>query len=319
MAIRAVSLSGKERVVVTSPGLFLLRDLSREGRLLLDRESMRIITVFGGEGLPRERDLSWSDTLDSSPIALSADGKTLLFNCTNFGACLRGTDGGPVVRLGAGIPIGLSPDGQWVTAETPASSGVTLIPTGPGEPRHLSFPGLDGIVAGATRWFPDSRHLIVSAKRGKEDRRCFLADLEGGVARPLTPEGVSGTLFCWPSPDGKWITTRDGDSTLVLYPVGSGEPRRVGGIVRNDNMVGWGADSRTLYIQTLDREWPIHVFRFDVETGRRELWKELAPSDAAGVDSPQIGSWARITPDGKFYTFGYRRVLSELYVVDRAR
>ena len=217
------------------------------------------------------------------------------------------------------MPIGLSPDGQWVTAETSASSGVTLIPTGPGEPRHLSFPGLDGIDAGATRWFPDSRHLIVSAKRGKEDRRCFLADLEGGVARPLTPEGVRGTLFCWPSPDGKWVTTRDGDSTLVLYPVGSGEPRRVGGLVRDDSMVGWGADSRSLYIETLSHEWPIRVFRFDVETGRRELWKELAPSDPAGVDSPQIGTWVRITPDGKFYMFGYRRTLSELYVVDRAR
>jgi len=320
MAIRAVSLSGKERVVLTNPGLFILRDLSRDGRLLLDRENWRVMTVFGGQGLARERDLSWSDTVDSAPAALSADGKTLLFSCSRLGACLRGTDGGPVVRLGAGVPLGLSPDGQWVTAET-ATPGVTLIPTGPGEPRHLSFPGLEGLFTGLTRWFPDSRHLVVSAKRGKEDRRCFLADLEGGVPRPVTAEGtgLGKGLDCWPSPDGKWVTTRDGDDTLVLYPVGSGEPRRVGGLVRDDRTVGWSADSRSIYIETLNRDWPLPVFRFDVETGKRELWKEFAPSDPAGVDSPQFGTWVRMTPDGKFYFLGYRRFLSELYVVDRAR
>ena len=37
MAIRAVSLSGKERVVLTGPGVFGLRDLSRDGRLLMER------------------------------------------------------------------------------------------------------------------------------------------------------------------------------------------------------------------------------------------------------------------------------------------
>jgi hypothetical protein len=32
-----------------------------------------------------------------------------------------------------------------------------------------------------------------------------------------------------------------------------------------------------------------------------------------------MGTWVRNTPDGKFYMFGYRRTLSELFVVDRAR
>ena len=106
MAIRAVNLSGKEHVVVTSPGLFLLCDLSREGRLLTSREAWSVTTVFGGQGLERERDLSWSDTIGSDPAGLSNDGKTLLFACGDFGVCLRGTDGGPVTRLGEGFPSG---------------------------------------------------------------------------------------------------------------------------------------------------------------------------------------------------------------------
>jgi hypothetical protein len=89
--------------------------------------------------------------------------------------------------------------------------------------------------------------------------------------------------------------------------------------VANDRMAGWSADSRSLYVQTLNPEWPIRVSRFDIDTGRREPWKNLGPSDAAGVDSPQGHRGARITPDGKFYIFSYRRGLSELFVVDRVR
>jgi serine/threonine protein kinase len=319
MAIRALNLSGKERVVVTSPGLFVLCDLSREGRLLMSRETWQVTTMFGGEGLKQERDLSWSDTIGSDPAGLSNDGKTLLFAC-GFGACLRSTDGGPVTRLGGGAPIALSPDGKWITAWTAGSEAPTLTPTGPGDPRPVSLPGLDGIFTAMIRWFPDSRHLVVSAKRGKEDRRCFLADLEGGVPRPVTPEGTGiGQGFdCWPSPDGKWVTARQGDDTLALYPLGSGEPRFVVGLTKNDHMAGWSSDSRFVFAQTLSLEWPVRVSRFDVETGRRELWKELAPSDPAGVVEA-AGANVRVTPDGRFYMFGFRRFLSELFVVDRAR
>src|SRR5262249_8347553 len=115
IAIRAVSLAGKERVVLTGPGFFGLSDLSPDGRLLIGRLTLRNTTLFGGQGLERERDLSWSDTSDSEAVALSDDGKTLLFLCGGS-ACLRGTDGGPVVRLYGGNPTGLSPDGKWISA-----------------------------------------------------------------------------------------------------------------------------------------------------------------------------------------------------------
>ena len=141
------------------------------------------------------------------------------------------------------------------------------------------------------------------------------------MPRPVSPEGTGiGKGFdCWPSPDGKWVTARQGDDTLALYPVDSGEPRFIHGLVANDRMSGWSADSRSLYVQTLNPEWPIRVSRLDVGTGRREPWKDLGPPDAAGVDSPQGTGGVRITPDGKFYVFNVRRALSELFVVDRVR
>jgi hypothetical protein len=276
--------------------------------------------VFGGPGLERERDLSWSDTADSQVADVSADGKTLLFLCGG-GACLRGTDGGPVVRLGKGFPLGLSPDGNWVSTLNAGSDVLTLVPTGPGEPKPVALPGLEGALIGPwPRWAPDSRHIVVSARRAKEDRRCFLVDLEGGTPRPVTPEGTGlGKGFdCWPSPDGKWVTARRGDDTLALYPLGSGEPRFVVGLTKTDHMAGWSSDSRSVFAQTLNPEWPVRVSRFDVETGRRELWKEIAPSDRAGVAAAS-DAMIRVTPDGRFYVFSVHRILSELYVVDGAR
>jgi len=55
------------------------------------------------------------------------------------------------------------------------------------------------------------------------------------------------------------------------------------------------------------------ITRVELATGRRTVWKEIVPPDAAGVD--QIGG-VRITPDLKSYVYSYDRTLSDLYVVE---
>jgi hypothetical protein len=56
--------------------------------------------------------------------------------------------------------------------------------------------------------------------------------------------------------------------------------------------------------------------RLDLETGRREPWLELTPPDRAGVGGT-VGAW--LTPNGRFYAFGYRRLLSDLYLIEGLR
>ena len=58
---------------------------------------------------------------------------------------------------------------------------------------------------------------------------------------------------------------------------------------------------------------PARVFKLDVATGKKELWKELAPSDRAGLNAI-----ARpvITADGQTYAYSYLRVLSYLQLVE---
>jgi hypothetical protein len=55
------------------------------------------------------------------------------------------------------------------------------------------------------------------------------------------------------------------------------------------------------------------VFELEVLTGKRKLWKELVPADAAGIDTIR---GITITPDGKAYVYGYIRTLSDLYQVE---
>src|SRR6185369_14520701 len=122
----AVTLDGKQRMVLRLPGALMLFDIWKDGRVLLMRASWRreLVGIFPGEA--RQRDLSWLDY--TYPSDISADGKTLLFDEEGGGGALsyskssgltyavyiRKTDGSPAVLLGEGGAIALSPDGKSV-------------------------------------------------------------------------------------------------------------------------------------------------------------------------------------------------------------
>jgi hypothetical protein len=74
----------------------------------------------------------------------------------------------------------------------------------------------------------------------------------------------------------------------------------------------WSADSQSLFVRRRN-ELPAKIFRVDVTSGRRELWREISLSDPAGVYAVDP---ILITPDEKSYVYTYQRTLSEFYVVD---
>ena len=76
--------------------------------------------------------------------------------------------------------------------------------------------------------------------------------------------------------------------------------------------IAWTDGGRGLLVRA-QGELPSRVYRLDVGTGRRELWKELMPSDPAGV-LEILG--VLCTPDTRFYAYTYARALTELYLVE---
>jgi hypothetical protein len=77
----------------------------------------------------------------------------------------------------------------------------------------------------------------------------------------------------------------------------------------------WTPDGKFLYVFRYG-ELPARVFRLDPFTGRREIWKEFAPSDPAGA--VEVRSIA-ITPDARSYAYTYARILSTLYAAEGLR
>src|SRR6185295_10215733 len=100
------------------------------------------------------------------------------------------------------------------------------------------------------------------------------------------------------------------DDKTWIFSVQGGEPTLVPEIAAADTVVGWTSEGRGLFVQR-GVTTPARVDRFDFATRRFEAWKEIVPSDAAGI--VRISS-VFVSPDGAFYAYAYSRALSNLYV-----
>jgi serine/threonine protein kinase len=317
----AVSLSGKERMVLRLPGALMLFDIWKDGRVLMMRASWRRELVGMVDGEAKQRDLSWLDY--SYPAGLSPDGKTLLFDEEGGGGSLaysksgglsyavyiRKTDGSPAVLLGEGGALALSPDGRSVISQTNDSPAqLRLLTTGAGEARDLTKDNVNHTWA---RWFPDGKRILFSGNGPGQGVKLYIYDLASGKSEAVTPEGVDGNAF-FVSPDSQWIAGIGPDRKGYLYPVGGGEPRLIPGLNPGEQPITWSSDGRSLYIYQ-PGELPASVNRLDIRTGQRTLWKQLLPSDPAGVET--IGP-ILMTPDARTCIFGYHRMLADLYLVE---
>jgi WD40 repeat protein len=308
-------------MVLRLPGALMLFDIWKDGRVLMMRASWRreLVGTVGGD--PKERDLSWLDY--SYAADLSADGKTLLFDEEGGGGSLaysksgglsyavyiRKTDGSPAVLLGEGGAVALSPDGKSVIAQTQdAPSQLKLLTTGAGEQKDLTKDNINHTWA---HWFPNGKQILFSGNEPEKGVRLYVHELASGKSQPITPEGVNGTAFVI-SPDSQWVAGIGPDQKGYIYPVAGGEPHLIKGLNPGEQPITFSSDGRSLYIYQ-PGELPARVNRLDVTTGQRTLWKQLMPSDPAGVET--IGP-ILMTPDTKTCVFGYHRMLADLYLVE---
>jgi len=317
----AVSMDGKERMVLRLPGAVMIFDIFKDGRVLLMRASWRRELIGMTADDAKQHDLSWLDY--TYPADLSSDGKTLLFDEEGGGGSLdysksgglsyavyiRKTDGAPAVLLGEGGAVALSPDGKSVIAQTQDSpSQLKLLTTGAGEARDLTK---DKINHSWSRWFPDGKRILFSGNEPGKGVRLYVSEVASGKSEPITQEGINGTAFVI-SPDSQWVAGIGPDQKGYLYPVGGGEPRLIPGLNPGEQPITFSSDSQSLYVYQ-PGELPASVTRLDLQSGKRSLWKQLMPSDPAGVET--IGP-ILMTPDAKTCVFGYHRMLADLYLVE---
>jgi Tol biopolymer transport system component len=299
-ALRAVSTSGKARMLFRGTGVLTLADVARDGRVLLAHENLRVGVIAQPPGQTAERDLSWFDWSLIADLSETGEG-----GGAGYSVYVRGTDGSPAVRLGEGSALAISPDGKKVLAVLNPTGDQQLVqyPTGPGEPKRYPFKSLQ---ARRASFLPDSRRFLLQAHESGRSNRIYLVDADGGDPKPLTPEGTSlvGIL------DEERFVLRRSDGANLVASIAGGEPTPVLGVGPGDGVLGPARDG-WLYVARGSRKVPLKVVLVEMKTGREEPWKDLAPPDRTGV-SGLFGT--RVRPESGAYAYSYGRGLSDLFV-----
>jgi Tol biopolymer transport system component len=318
-ALFKVTTAGQQLMVRRESGNMTLHDVSRDGRLLLTRDTGRG-EVFGRiYPETKERELGWRNNSFASD--LSPDGDTLLLSVqaessgSGYEVYLRKTDGSPAVRLGDGLPQRFSPDGKWALTVYPwgirptAAPQLLLLPTGAGQPVTLTH---DSISHHFATLLPDGKTLLFEGSEPGHALRNWVQDSTGRKPLPITPEGTVGK---WVSPDGKLLVTVDPERKFWLYTTDGSQPKALSGIEPEEETIRWSADGKNLFVANYGII-PAPVYQIEVISGRRKLVYNLAPSDAAGLwDIAPI----LLTPDGKSYVYSDYKILSDLYVASGLR
>ena len=314
--------SGAIRLVSRLTGSVALFDVSQKNELLLATGTWRAALVwktpdgFGADGVvvpSAEKDTSWFDW--SILADLSADGKTILFSETREGGgaraavYLRHADQPAPVRLADGVGDALSPDGKWALIHQ--GGKLVLIPTGTGDARELK---IDGTFEAGADWFPDSRRVVVGGAIGKGPYQLHVIDTLDETAKAISPENIwsGGSRAFAVSPDGRHVAGMSKEETIAIYPVDGGAAVPVPGVEKGEIPIQWSADGASLLVHR-PTALPARVHRVTLATGTRELWRELAPNDLAGVYriSPVL-----VTPNGDAWAYNAMRTLADLYVAE---
>src|SRR5437867_1651048 len=308
--------TGDTRLLSRLTGSMKLYDISAAGRILLSNGMWRAALEYQPPGETTERDMSWLDW--SILTDLSADGRSILFNETregggsNSGVYLRRADAPTPVKIGDGFGDALSRDGKLVLCHI--GSKLAVLPTGSGEARELK---IEGAFDHGAIWLPDNRHVILAGALKDKGYALHLLDTLDETEKAISPENIFGEAprpFAL-SPDGRTVAGMTKDETIALYPIESGNPVAVSGTQKGEVPIQWSADGTSLFVYQ-PTALPAQVFRINLATGARELWKQFTPTDPAGVY--KIAPIC-MTRDASSYAYDALRTMSDLYVAEGLR
>ena len=306
--LRAVDTNGRDRWLLTLPGAYVLHDCRADGGALVERmNTSDEIALLPGDG--EQRDLSW---LNNSTVSdLSADGAVMLFaegTAPAFSAYLRRTDGSPAVRLGDGYPDALSPDGQLVIVGLPTEH--VLLPTGPGQPRHLSLGSVRRATASGA-WLPDGKRIVFLGAEPGRSPRCFVQALDGEPTA-VTAEGTAECRL--PSPDGRSLFV----SRTTVFDLEGQTSRPIPGLTEEDLPIGWSADGSAVFVAVAPSAAARRLFRVDVRSGKRTFVRDLRATGPIGGGAGGIRE-IHLSADARTIAYTVSRYSSELMLIEGLR
>lgn len=311
-ALHAVSLDSRESLILQSAGRLRLHDAAPDGRAVVSHDNWRLRMMVRPPGASGDVDFSLTDLSWAADI--SADGGTLLFGEfgdveLEGGSYLRPTRGGQALRLGAVLPLALSPDRRRVLAlappAPPAPPRVVAYAVSTGEERALPLGPIDSVAW--ARWAGDA-HVLLGGAAGGRPPRIWRVAWDGSAPVPLTDEGLFGAAHV--SPDGARAAFIAEDGRCLLIPLGAPGPvEAIPGTYRGEVVCGFREGGAELFVRTASP--PILVRRVDLATGASAPHAEITPPllGRKGIDSVVLSA------AGDAYAYSYGQELSRLYAV----
>jgi serine/threonine protein kinase len=310
----AVDLAGRVRVLLDFPGALTLQDVASDGSVLISADDERLALASGTRKSKGITNLSWHNWNIAKDI--SSDEQSVLFEDASekagpyYSVAIRKLDGTPPIRLGDGSAGGLSPDGMWAISILNGNPDqVMLLPIGAGQPRVISTDGLEHVVNGPARFFPDGQRILINGNEPGHGVRCYVLELASGKSKAITPEGVTGQIV---SPDGRYILGANTASRATsIYPVDGGSPRPIPGLEPDIALVRWSEDGSVLYGYRKG-QIPTTVYKVDPSTGKKTPVYELLSDAPAGTVNIQP---LVMNADASRFVYSYYRVSSILYSI----
>ena len=313
----AVTLNGEIHSITQIAGTMTLRDVTADGRALVTRESEQLeMALVDGES---QENLSWLDW--SRVVDISRDGGLILFDESGVAAgsryriYLHRRDTHATMLVGEGRAMALSPDGRFaLTLDADRLTQFHVVPIAdPAAGKSIDVPPT-GLEYQWARYFPDGQRLLALANERNGPLRLYVQPLNGKPLPISLPIVVRNVAL---SPSGDRVAVLSGKGKLAIYQTTGMAPAQE---VATPGMLApllWTADD-WLYVQHIGAytQIPTRISRLHLRDGRLESVRDLRPSDALGVNAI---TKVMISPDTKIIVFNYRRVLSELFVLERAQ
>jgi Tol biopolymer transport system component len=308
-----VSLSGKQRPILTTPQGMRLLDIAADGRVLLSNEQQQTnMTGIDPATGKERRGLEWFNGSELGDIL--PDGKAIVF--IEWGGPAgplylvgyRKLDGSAPVALGPGAQPRFSPDGTTVAAPLlTRPPQVALNPIGAGESRRLPVGEITSLKS--VDWFPDGKHLLLTGATEGQALRTYEMDLEGGKPQALGPSDFTGIAM---AKDGKRIAGRNSSAEAVVFDRETQKLQVIPGVEPREELAKWTKDGQALLVYS-PTPWEARIYRVEAATGKRTLLQTVEPGEKAGSTLPLRLAYAE---DSKTYVYCTVRILGNLYVAE---
>ena len=319
VSLRAATLDGTTRTLLSFPTDWRLLDVAADGRLLITSEEIARHVEVVREGTTERQELAGNFN-QAIGTALSRDGRSVLI--TDQGAVRRHELRRRMCgRWSSRTPSGLATGRRSTFPPTAVTccrsvygppSRMLILPVGAGETKEL--PNVDGLTIPVVSFVPGGRQVAFLGSKGTGALRGYLQDIAGGPARAFTGDGVNTSAFSTLPirPDGSaaWLIGPDGQSALFPLAGGAPQPRSLAFCPP----IRWSSGRTRVSRSNVapGATAPLQIFRVDLRTGARAPFRDVHASQPAGVRLAQV----LMTPEGKTMLHSYSQLLTNLYVVD---